>query len=741
MSDRIHVKRNFNASVTKRMRYNYDDYRVDIYQFDKSQEKTFTTPSSVSNGMKINSSYYPLYQADDILKPMELSFDFHPQKAGTYRLELLYMDTHTTANNYMKNVSVSLTKSEYQKVASSFSSYCSTNHKVPQYITSGNTDLDFRALVYGFANTLSGSSLPNSSTFSNTKYTKPINYQADLNTNSSVKRTDIIKEAKTLKNYIDSYGTAPNQIKVGSIYVSISQFAYLMSRAIKSTSTTFSVIRCINGNCYMNDNANFKLTVNNELVDVNSIGKGLDVVHSRNYAYINITQKQVDEYKQLDKPPMKIKYVFTTPNTAFFALVIKNYKLWQGDKYNGEGHELTVKSADIQLTNDFNVDTATVNMMYHHGLDDETGLNLSGYKFDYRDEINIFVKNNAGIMEHVFGGYISSCNVDDELKTMSLPCASRLIDLDHRTSLSEIYMNSVTDVSEYREKYDYTKNCSNWSSPLEFLCSYSEIPLNTNVSDSKPLVRNKILQQIKYGTNKDCTAAVTTSHMSATINKASITLRNNPESNITQSVRIFDDEVMGLKDKVIINNHPNLWIDYGLGATESSKEAGITKTKSTSTTTKGSSTPCPNRGNSASYPKAIYKLANNITNLCYKANDNEYNKKLCKQIVDYVRKKYPYKKYNNSKYSANYLANHIGHACNDIDHAKLVLTLCSAKGIPHRFLWYRNKSYDSNNNSHVLCDIYGVIADSSSSSGGWNKVITGYSIGVKYAQFGNVWGD
>lgn len=739
MSDRKHIKRDFNASVTKRMRYNYDDFRVDIYQFDKSQEKRFTAPSSVKNGVKINSSHYPLYQAKDILSPMELTFDFHPQKAGTYRLELLYMNTHTTASNYTNSVSKSLSKSAYSKLASSFSSYCSSHHKVPQYLTSEKTNFDFRALLYGFATALSGNSLPANVTFSNSKFNKTIEYQKNLNSNSSVKRTDILKEAKALKTYIDKHKTAPSKVKVGSKYVSISQFAYLMSRAIKSTSATFSIINCINGSCYMKDNANFKITVDGKSVKSKLISNGFDVIHSRNYAYVKITQKQVDKYKQVDKTPLKIKCSFTSANTGFFALVIKKYKLWQGDKYNEDGHELTIKSMDIQLTNKLDVDTATVNLMYWHGLDDETKLNLSGYIFDYRDEINIFIKNNAGVMEQVFGGYISVPSVSDDLTTMTLNCANRLIDLDHRTSLSEIYMNSTADVSEYKEKYDYTKNCNNWSSPLKFLCDYAEIPLNTNVSDSKPLVRNKILKQIKYGTNKDCIKSVTTKHMGATINKSSITLRNNPETNITQSVRIFDDELMKVKDKIVINDYPNLWIDYGLGATETTTKMGITDIGST--TTKGSSKPCPNRGNSADYSKAIYKLANNATNLCYVANNKEHNKDLCKQIVEYVKKKYPYKSYFNSKYSANYLAKHVGHGCNCVDHAKLVLTLCSAKGIPHKELWYRNGSYNSAGTAHVLCDIYGVIADAATSTGGWGKVIKGYSKGKKYAQFNKAWRD
>ena len=737
MSDRKHIKRDFNASVSKRMRYNYDDFRIDIYQFDKSQEKLFKEPSHISNGVKINSSHYPLYQAKDILKPMELTFDFHPQKAGTYRLELLYMNTHKPATSYSKSVNTSVSKTNYEKLASSFSNYCSSNHTTPQSVNG----YDFRALVYGFSSVLSNNTLPATAIFTNNGFTRQINYQKNLNNGASVKRTDIITRAKALKKYIDSKHTAPAKVLVGKIYVSISQFAYLMARAIKSTSATFTVINVTNGNCYMGDNANFKVTVDGVAVKNNTIRRGLDVIHSRNYAYVTISQKQVDKYKALDKAPLKIKYTFTTANTAFFSFAIKKYKLWQGDKYNEEGHELTLKSADIQLTNKFDVDTATVNIMYWHGLDDETGLNLSGYKFDYRDEINIFIKNNAGVMEQSFGGYISTVSVDNNLTIMSLSCASRLIDLDNRTSLSEIYMNSVTDVSEYKEKYDYTKNCDNWSSPLKFLCDYAEIPLNTNVSDSKPLVRNKILQQLKYGYSKDCTSAITTSHMTYEANSNSVLLRNNPESNITQSVRIFDDVVMGLKDKVVINNYPNLWIDYGLGSAESTKKMGISSSTNAATTTAGSATQCPNRGNTATYSKAIYKLANNATNLCYKANNNEHNKTLCKQIVLYVKKKYPYVKYFNSKYTADYLANHVGCSCNCVDHAKLVLTLCSAKGIPHKYLWYRNGSYNSSGLSHVLCDIYGVIADASAASGGWGKVIQGFSKGQKYAQFPNAWRD
>lgn len=567
MSDRKHITRNHNASKTKRMRYNKDEFRVDIYQFDKSLEQTWGIKdvSKATNAAEVSASSYQVYQPSDITKPMTLQFNIHPKQAGTYRLEMLYVNTHTTSQNYVKSVSVSLTKANYQKVAKSFSSTCSKTHCTPKSINNTKKDLDFRAMLYGFATALTNS-LPSSVSFNNTNFKNPITYLKSSNQGSTVKRTDIVTQAKSLKSTIDKNGSTPKTVTVGKIQVNIAQFAYLMALAINSSASTFKVIDVITGSSYVSGNANFSVSVDGEVIPNKGATQGFDVVHSRAYTYFTITDEQVKKYGEIDGKALEIKYTFNTANTAFFALVMKKYNLYSADKMNSDDCQLTAKSFNVQLTNDFTVDSASVNFMYHHGLDDATGLNLSGFLIDYRDEINIFVKDNAGQTVQVFGGFVSTVEVNEDLTTLSVTAASRLIDLDHRTSISEIYMNSITDITEYNEKYDYTKKCNNWSSALAFLCNYSELPLNTNISDSNPLIKNKIFKEVYYGSDTNRFKNLTTSNMKVTANTKSVVLRNGSKSNVYQSVRIFDDKLMKVENKVVLNDYPNIWIDYGLGA-------------------------------------------------------------------------------------------------------------------------------------------------------------------------------
>ena len=125
----------------------------------------------------------------------------------------------------------------------------------------------------------------------------------------------------------------------------------------------------------------------------------------------------------------------------------KKYEIWEATRHNTENDKLTMIKATVEHTQDFSINTMTCEFMYYHLLDElleptNANANRSGLIFDYRDEINLYVKDTNGNNQQVFGGYISTCEVDDDLTKVTLECADRLIDLDRRYCLSEVTINN-----------------------------------------------------------------------------------------------------------------------------------------------------------------------------------------------------------------------------------------------------------------------------------------------------------
>lgn len=264
-----------------------------------------------------------------------------------------------------------------------------------------------------------------------------------------------------------------------------------------------------------------------------------------------------------------------SPNTIFLGAVIKKYEVWEASRHNNKNDDLTLIKATVEHTNDLSINTMTADFMYYHKLDEvlpptDPNANRSGLIFDYRDEINLYVTDTDGIEQQVFGGYISTCEVDEDLKTLSMQCADRLIDLDRRYCLSEITVKGKSTDKVYKGFYDYKKNYNNYSAPLKFLMNNSELYLNTNISVSKPLVKEntwKLASYRKNGYNK-----FAKSNMSASLNASSVTLRNGADTLKPQHIVIYDNTKQ--HQTVELNKYPNLFFHYGLGI-EKWEEKGI----------------------------------------------------------------------------------------------------------------------------------------------------------------------
>lgn len=309
------------------------------------------------------------------------------------------------------------------------------------------------------------------------------------------------------------------------------------------------------------------IKINGETVKNSMTLLGLDVNFSRNYQYCAFKEGENE-----------IEYSLSS-NTIFLGIAVKKYDVWEAKRHNTRNDDLTMIKATVEHTNELDINTMTCEFMYHHSLDEildptDANANRSGLVFDYRDEINLYVKDTNGNEQQVFGGYISTVEVDDDLTKVTMECADRLIDLDRRYCLSEITTNgySLGENFKYNVYYDYHKNYDNYSDPIKFLLKSGEILLRSNLKIGEPLVDKVGWKLATY--NKDAYHSFTTSNMSATANEDSVTLRNGADTLKPQSVVVYD-----AKTKTIdLNKYPHLFFHYGLGEEKWDEKVEETKT-------------------------------------------------------------------------------------------------------------------------------------------------------------------
>jgi hypothetical protein len=163
------------------------------------------------------------------------------------------------------------------------------------------------------------------------------------------------------------------------------------------------------------------------------------------------------------------------------------------------------------------------------------------------------------VEEQVFGGYISTCNVNEDLTILTLECADRVIDLYRRYSLSEIKLKGYKDSEELDyQGLDFLKNYNNYGDALKFLLKTCEIPFNNNIKNGEGIVREKKYKLASYG--KNGYKNFNLKNILTTPNNGYVTVHNGADRLKGQSITIFN---AGNK-KIHLNSYPNLYMDYGL---------------------------------------------------------------------------------------------------------------------------------------------------------------------------------
>lgn len=282
----------------------------------------------------------------------------------------------------------------------------------------------------------------------------------------------------------------------------------------------------------------------------------------------------------------KIRYD-TNINMGIIGGIIKKYDTYYGTRTN-QG-DLTIDSVNVKINEKIQPNEATVKIWYNHEMDDES--NLSGYLFDFRDEINIYKKDVDDIdFIQLFGGYISTVDVDEKNLIMTLSCADRLIDGDNRYCMQEMVMlGGDSDEIGYEYSEDSYQSYDSRGEMLNYLTNIFELPLgNDNILNDDYLKRDFGYQ---YWYNKANIPKITTKNMIATKTDDFLICRNgnkrddndnsyDSEGNKPQIMTILD--VSETKENILLNNNPNFWIRYGLGDAEknSTNVEGVINTNS-----------------------------------------------------------------------------------------------------------------------------------------------------------------
>lgn len=443
---------------------------------------------------------------------------------------------------------------------------------------------------------------------------------------------------------------------------------------------------------------------------------GNDLTHNKAYTDLTIPSDAVNRTITI-----KLKMNTKSGNTYWHGLSVKKLRYYYADRHLGSKNELTIKKAKISHTNELDVDTLTVEIMYYHGLDAPlTEYGQSGYVFDYRDEINFFITDINGVDKQVFGGYISSVDVDADLTTMTISCASRLIDLENRYSLTETYINYVEPKdSVYNKKQNLILDVNNYKEISKYMCENSELPLKCNTGDLDKTNNNKKIK-VTYGSKKKIKKLNYYKNSEVKFNKNNLYLRNRPEIGLFQEVLLLDSKQLSqdiiLSTQSVSNKNKKgmnaMKITYGLGEKEYSVN--------TATTDGNSAT---NVGLASSVKKQAQKLM------------NAYGKEgwdMAKPIWEWMKAKIGYSFYTDFHRTPNSILSMSKPSANCCDHSRLYMNLLYACGVPINDMRYCNSSSVTFSSGNT----YGHVWTELKMNGSWNNFYVDSS--SKHTKWGHV---
>lgn len=270
--------------------------------------------------------------------------------------------------------------------------------------------------------------------------------------------------------------------------------------------------------------------------------------------------------------------------SIIYGLGVKKIETFRADTMNDE--YLTLWDFNVDRSSDeVEVTEATITLLYENFMDDVgkpyfCDKNQSGLLFDYRDEVTIKVKNNNGDMVNIFGGYVSSIELDEDGMEVKLSCADRLIDCQNRYSLAELLYKGG-DSENNQKEYSLSKKryFTKYGDIVDFLLESTEVPVKNNVNDKTGDVvgefelkganvefKGSNTQTWKNVAKTAKNIIVATDSSNVNTRTKYMELRNQPTPKSHQEITLFDytKDKFNL-DYYNLNTRPYLTVEYAMG--------------------------------------------------------------------------------------------------------------------------------------------------------------------------------
>lgn len=262
-----------------------------------------------------------------------------------------------------------------------------------------------------------------------------------------------------------------------------------------------------------------------------------------------------------------------TGKTGFITLYMKKIRETTGDTENNG--QITILNAKVTKGLNGQPDTLEMKIKHEHKPYQEGGFiepgNPSGLIYEYRDPINLYVTTRTGKQKQIFGGYISSAITDEDLLTITINAAGRLIDAENKHILKEISIGGET-----------SENTPIYKAPtlydaLQYCLEAIELPITqSNIQEIKNQIPSQKWYRINYK-NKTDKKRLTCTNIIKTINTNTITLRNTHKKGSTQYAILWDSTWNKTEEKkgYLLNDKPIFFIEYGLGNEASDKPTKV----------------------------------------------------------------------------------------------------------------------------------------------------------------------
>ena len=342
-----------------------------------------------------------------------------------------------------------------------------------------------------------------------------------------------------------------------------------------------------NSSLYNRGNNNANKTVR-DLTGGLTISTGSETVYENDRLLFdgeNNSIKRIPVFLELDKGLSQIE-VTVPSNCYFYGISIRKMvkytcNNYYGSDYGKDSGNMMFTDATITISDMVKPSELSLTVLYDDAY--ECVDSPSGFYIDYMDEVNFYVKDNDGVVQRVFGGYVSSILPNANRTELSIHCADRLVDGQNKYILDKLKLQGGTG----EEGDESAKDFSSYTQILKYLCDMHETTLQSNISPNYLVEGEKFNKglTITYGKDKTVKKIPVTNGYSTPSNNH-ITIRNKP-SGAKKQVWTLYDASKHTKTAPNITERPYLHITYGLGSPETTHETKVTSTVDSTETTVG----------------------------------------------------------------------------------------------------------------------------------------------------------